>query len=170
MHTPHRLPFVLAFLALSACAAPEQDPETAPPMDAAAMKDTIEAREREWSAAFLTGDGAAVAALYTEDAASIPPTGDWHRGRAAIAQDLQPRFDSVTFATREDVTDEVIPLGPDYAFEVGHYNSSGTYKVGGKPSTSSGRYVVLWRKDADGIWRIHRDIGTEAPAEAPAAP
>ncbi len=163
MYTPRRLSSVLVFLALSACAAPS--PEPAPPVDLAAVKDAIQAREREWSAAFLTADGAAVAALYTEDAASIPATGDWHRGRGAIAQDMQSQFDSVTFTTREDITDEVIPVGPDHVFEVGHYTASGTYKVGGKPRTPSGRYVVLWRKDADGAWRIHRDMGSEVPAK-----
>lgn len=162
MYTPRRLPSVLVFLMLSACAAPA--PEPAPTVDVAAVRDAIQAREREWSAAFLTADGAAVAALYTEDAASIPPTGDWHRGRAAIAQDMQSQFDSATFTTRADITDEVIPLGSDHVFEVGHYTASGTDKVGGKPRTSSGRYVVLWRKDADGVWRIHRDIGSEVPA------
>jgi uncharacterized protein (TIGR02246 family) len=133
-------------------------------MDVAAVKDAIQAREREWSAAYLTGDGAAVAALYTEDAASVPATGDWHRGRAAIAADLMTQLDSVTFTTREDITDEVIPVGPDHIFEIGHYSAAGTYKVGGKPRTLSGRYVVLWRKDADGTWRIHRDMGSEVPA------
>lgn len=163
MYTPRRLSSVLVFLALSACAAPA--PEAAPPVDVAAVKDAIQAREREWSAAFLTADGAAVAALYTEDAASIPRSGDWHRGRAAIAKDIQFQFDSATFTTREDITEEVIPLGSDYVFEVGNYAASGTYKVGGKPRTTSGRYVVLWRKDADGVWRIHRDIGSEVPAK-----
>lgn len=154
---------LLVSLVLGACAAPA--PEPAPPPDAAAVKDAIQAREREWSAAYLKADAAAIAALYTEDAASIPPTGDFHRGRDAIAQDLQSQFDSVTFTAREDITDEVIPLGSDHVFEVGHYNASGSYKVGGKARTSSGRYVVLWRKDTDGTWRIHRDMGTEAPAK-----
>jgi uncharacterized protein (TIGR02246 family) len=134
-------------------------------MDAAALKDAIQAREREWSAAYLTGDAATVAALYTEDGASVPATGDFHRGRAAIAQDLRTQLDSVTFTAREDITEEVIPLGSDYVFEVGHYNASGTYKVGGKARAVSGRYVVLWRKDSDGIWRLHRDMGTEAPVK-----
>jgi uncharacterized protein (TIGR02246 family) len=163
MYTPRKFSPVVAFLVLSACAAPT--PEPAPPVDVAAITDAITAREREWSAAYLTADGAAVSALYTEDAASIPTTGDWHRGRAAIAADLKPQFDSVTYTTREDVTEEVIPVGPDHAFEVGHYTATGTYKVGGKPRTVSGRYVVLWRKDADGVWRIHRDMGSEAPAK-----
>lgn len=163
MRSSHRSRAVLASLLLGACAAPA--PQAAPPVDAAAAKDAIQAREREWSAAYLKADGAAIAALYTEDAASIPSSGDWHRGRTAIAQDLQPQFDSVTFTAREDITEEVIPAGPDYVFEVGHYNASGTQKVGGKAHTSSGRYVVLWRKDADGTWRIHRDLGSEAPAK-----
>jgi ketosteroid isomerase-like protein len=30
--------------------------------------------------------------------------------------------------------------------------------------------MVMWRKDADGIWRLHHDIGTDAPAKAAAAP
>lgn len=159
----HQSRAVLVSLLVGACAAPA--PEPAPPVDVAALKDAIQAREKEWSAAYLQGDAAAISALYTEDAASIPPSGDWHRGRAAIAADLQSQLDSVTFTMREDITDEVIPAGPDHVFEVGHYNASGTYKVGGKPRTSSGRYVVLWRKDTDGTWRLHRDMGTEAPAK-----
>jgi uncharacterized protein (TIGR02246 family) len=154
----------LGLVISSACAAPAPEPSAAPMVDAAALKDTIQAREREWSAAFLAGDAAAVSALYTEDAASIPARGDWHRGRAAIGQDLQAtQFDSLTFTAREDITDEVIPVGTDYAWEVGHYSSTGTYKTGGKTKTASGRYVVLWKRDTDGVWRLHRDMGTEAP-------
>jgi len=155
---------VLAFLALGACAQPAPPP--APPVDAAAMKDAIQAREREWSAAYLTGNGAAVAALYTEDGASIPREGEWMRGRDGIGKDLQTQLDSVTYTTREDITDEVIPIGADYAFEAGHYAATGTYKVGGKPKATNGRYVVLWRKDTDGVWRLLRDFGNEVPPKA----
>ena len=90
-----------------------------PPVDATALKDAIQAREKEWSAAFLAGNAAGIAALYTEDAQSIQP--------------------------------------------------QATSKATKKPVASSGRYMVLWRKDADGIWRLQRDIGTEAPAKAPPA-
>jgi ketosteroid isomerase-like protein len=37
--------------------------------------------------------------------------------------------------------------------------------VGGKPRRISGRYVVLWRKDTDGVWRLHRDMGVETLAK-----
>jgi uncharacterized protein (TIGR02246 family) len=146
---------------LAACQAPA--PEPPPPVDVAALKDAIQALEKQWSAAFLAADAAAISNLYTEDAASIQPAGDWNRGRAAIAAQMQPQFDSATYTVREDITEEVIPVGPDYVFEVGQYRSAGTAKVGGKEISATGRYVVLWRKDADGVWRIHRDLGADAP-------
>lgn len=157
----------LIFLALGACSTPATE-TAAPaeaPVDAAALKDAIQAREKEWSAAYLTGNGETVAALYAEDGASIPPTGDWSKGRPAIAKDLQNQLDSVSFTVREDITDEVIPLGADHALEIGHYQSSGTYKIGGKARSTSGRYMVLWRKDSDGVWRLLRDLGSDAPTK-----
>jgi uncharacterized protein (TIGR02246 family) len=150
---------------LAACQAPA--PEAPPPVDVAALTDAIQAREKEWSAAFLAADAAAIANLYTEDGATIQPSGEWRRGRAAITAGLQPQFDSTSFTAREDITEEVIPVGPDYAFEVGHYSATGTLKAGGAARATAGRYIVLWRKDADGVWRAHRDLGTDA---APAQP
>ena len=160
--SPYRslAPAVLLFI-LAACQAPA--PEAPPPVDVAALKDAIQAREKEWSAAFLAADAAAISNLYTEDAASIQLSGDWRRGRAAIAEMMQPQFDSTTFTAREDITEEVIAVGPDYVFEVGQHRSAGTAKAGGKDVSATGRYVVLWRKDADGVWRIHRDLGADAP-------
>lgn len=163
MFTIRRLPSLLLLATLAACAAPA--PEAAAPVDVAALKDAIQAREKEWSAAFLAADPAAIAALYTEDAASIPASGDWNSGRAGIAANMQPQFDSTTFSAREDITEEVIPVGADYIFEVGHFSSTGTSKADGTEKLASGRYVVLWRKDADGVWRIHRDMGADAPVK-----
>ncbi len=157
-------------LTAAACApaAPAKTPE-APAVDAAALKDAIQAREKEWSAAYLAGNGAAIAALYTEDAASIQPIGDSWIGRAAIAKGEQAQLDTITVTAREDITEEVIPAGADHAIEVGHYSYQATSKASKKPVSSSGRYMVLWRKDTDGVWRLQRDIGTEAPAKVASA-
>jgi uncharacterized protein (TIGR02246 family) len=157
------LPLVLLFT-LAACAQPAQTPEApaAAPADPAALRDAIQAREKEWSAAFLAGNSAGVAALYTEDGATVQASGDWFRGREAIAKSLQAQFDTIAVLAREDITEEVIPAG-DYLVEIGHYSYQGTSKPGAKPRAAAGRYMVLWRKDADGVWRLHRDIGSEVP-------
>jgi uncharacterized protein (TIGR02246 family) len=138
-------------------------------VDPAALKEAIQAREKEWSAAFLAGNGAAIAALYTEDGASIQRVGDSWTGRAAIAKGEQTLLDSLAVTAREDIAEEVIPAGDKYAIEIGHYSYQATLKANKQPRASSGRYMVLWRKDADGAWRLHRDIGTDSPAK-PAAP
>ncbi len=152
-------------LTAAACAAPAKTAEA--PIDPAALKDAIQAREKEWSAAFLAGNGTAIADLYTEDAQSIQPVGDSWSGRAAIAKGEQAQLDTLAVTAREDIAEEVIPAGADHAIEVGHYSYQATSKKTTKPVSSSGRYMVLWRKDPDGVWRLQRDIGTEAPAKAP---
>ena len=155
-------------LAVAACAAPAKAPET-PPVDPAALKDAIQAREKEWSAAYLAGNGAGIAALYTEDGASIQPAGDSWNGRAAIEKAMQAQLDTVAVSAREDIAEEVIPAGDKFAVEVGHYSYQSTGKASKQPHAASGRYMVLWRKDADGLWRLHRDIGSEAPAKVATA-
>ena len=165
MRSRRWLPSLTFILTVSACAAPAKAPEAAP-VDPVALKDAIQAREKEWSAAYLAGNGAAIAALYTEDAVSIQPVGDSWTGRAAIGKGEQTQLDSVVVSAREDIAEEVIPAGSDHAIEVGHYSYSATNKIDKKPRGSSGRYMVLWRKDADGVWRLQRDIGAEAPTAA----
>jgi uncharacterized protein (TIGR02246 family) len=164
MHHPRLLPLLLLLLTAGACAKPEEAAPPPPPIDEAAIRDTIQAREREWSAAFRAGDPAAVASLYTEDGAQVEPAGEWRRGRDAIAAAMKAQLDTLNVTMREDIPEEVIVAG-DYVLEIGRYSYTSTTKVGNKPVSSAGRYMVLWRKDADGQWRIHRDIGSDAPAQ-----
>jgi uncharacterized protein (TIGR02246 family) len=150
-------------LVLASCAPkPAPAPPPPPPPDPAAIRATIEATEKSWSAAYLKADAAAIAALYTEDAASIPPSGELNRGREAIAKQNQAAFDTVNVTAREDITEEVTLAG-DYAIEVGHFSWAGTSKKTSKPLKGQGRYVVVWRKDPDGTWRLFRDMGSDAP-------
>lgn len=160
------LPSLVLLLTLAACAAPAKAPEepSTPPPDPTALRDAIQAREKEWSAAFLAGNAAGVAGLYTEDGAQVQASGDWFRGRDGITKAMQAQFDTLAVTAREDITEEVFAAG-DYVVEIGHYSYQGTSKVGNKPRSGAGRYMVLWRKDADGVWRLHRDIGNDAPAK-----
>ena len=155
---------VALLLSVAACAQTAKAPETPEtPVDVDALKSSIQAREKEWSAAFLARNASGIASLYTDDAVQLQPvSSDDRKGRDAITTATQAQFDTLTtVATREDVTEEVIPAGP-YVLEVGSYAFTGTSKAN-KPVSGSGRYLVVWRKDADGQWRLLRDIGSEAP-------
>jgi uncharacterized protein (TIGR02246 family) len=165
----HRLfAHVVLLLSVAACAKPAETPETPQtPVDLVALKTTIQDREKEWSAAFAARDAGALASLYTDDGVQLQAVANEDRkGRAAITSATQAQFDTLTTVTaREDITEEVIAAGP-YVVEVGHYVWSGTSKAN-KPVSGSGRYLVLWQKDADGQWRLLRDIGSEAPTAKP---
>jgi uncharacterized protein (TIGR02246 family) len=159
---------VALLLCLAACAQPAKAPEAAEaPVDLAALKTSIQARENEWSAAFLARDAAGIANLYSDDAVQLQSlASDDHKGRDGITKAAQAQFDTLsTVATREDITEEIIPAGA-YLVEIGHYAFTGTSKAN-KPVSAGGRYLVMWRKDADGAWRILRDIGSEAPTRKP---
>ena len=162
MHRPRLLPSLLVVLTAGGCAKQAETPPAPPPIDAAAIRDTIQAREREWSAAYLAGNAAGVASLYTEDGAQIQPAGDWRRGRDAITAGMKAELDTLNVTAREDIPEEVIVAG-DYVVEFGRYSYTATAKKGNKPVSGAGRYMVLWRKDADGQWRLHRDLGSDAP-------
>jgi len=54
--------------------------------------------------------------------------------------------------------DEEERLGHDWALERGIYWIALTQKTGGKPIRDHCEYITLYRRDADGEWRIARDI------------
>ena len=163
--TRHRsLLSLVSLLTFASCSAPAKAPEAA--VDPTALRDAIQVRERAWSAAYLAGNAAGVAALYTEDAATVQASGDWSRGRDRITKWYQAQFDTVAVTAREDITEEVTGAG-EYAVEIGHYSYQGMSKTGKTPRSGAGRYMVLWRKDADAMWRLYRDIGSEVPPKKP---
>jgi uncharacterized protein (TIGR02246 family) len=114
------------------------------------VREAVEAGNRAFVAAFLRGDSAAIASLYTEDAQVIAPGSPVATGRTAIAGFWQTFIDSgikdVALETRE-VESEV-----DLAYE------SGTVRLTGKDSAvTEARYIVVWKR-IDDRWMLHRDI------------
>jgi uncharacterized protein (TIGR02246 family) len=115
----------------------------------------IEARSLEFETAFNAGDGAAVGAMYTEDAAVLPPGGARVDGRAAIAEFWTGAIGS-GLGDLDLVTTEVIPAGEDAVVEVGTLTLSAPGE-GGARTTVAAKYIVHW-KQVDGAWLLHRDI------------
>jgi ketosteroid isomerase-like protein len=113
----------------------------------------IEETAVKFVAAFNAADGAALANLYSEDAALFPPGGERVDGRSAIQAFWQGAMDS---GMKLDVlrTIEVESRG-DIAGEVGAFilsvpGDSGVTKV-------NGQFIVIWKRDGH-TWQLHRDI------------
>lgn len=101
------------------------------------------------------GDAALSAAQYLEDGAVLPPGTPRQDGRAAVQAFWQGAID-MGFGDVKLRTDEIEDLG-SVATAVGTFSGTVPDGEGGR-TTVGGKYMLIWRKDADGTWRVHRDI------------
>jgi ketosteroid isomerase-like protein len=77
-------------------------------------------------------------------------------------------FSAVTVTNMKLVVRDVAASG-DLASETGHYEWTLTPKTrGAKPMTDMGKYVVVWKKQADGSYKLFRDIWNNDAPSAPA--
>jgi uncharacterized protein (TIGR02246 family) len=156
-------------VALVACQAPAPEPEmtAAPAPDPAADRAAIEQLAGQFQTAFNAGDAAAVAATYAEGAVLMPPDQATVEGTAAIQAYFQGFFDANT-ATIELASNEIEVSG-DWAYDRGTYTMTTTPKAGGDAATIYGKYLVLLARQADGTWKVSRDIDNHSPAPMPTA-
>jgi uncharacterized protein (TIGR02246 family) len=135
---------------------------TVAPCAADSPRDEIEAALMTFAKAFNQGDGAAVAAHYAEDAAVFPPDSPRVDGRAKI----QEFWQGAIKAGLKDLTLKAVEVHgtSDMAYEVGEVSYSAP-DSSGQRKTATGKYIVVWKKDQDGTWRLYRDIWNGNPAK-----
>lgn len=113
------------------------------------VKKEIAAIGAKWQAAYNAGDGAAVAALYAEDAMLFPPNAGPVAGRAAIEAFWSQAASQG--ASDELKTKEVFAMG-DMATELGTYSAT----AADGSHADHGHYMVVYKK-VDGKWMMYRD-------------
>ena len=125
------------------------------------VQTAIEAANARFSEAFARGDAKALASMYTSDAIVFPPDSEMIRGNEAIGDFWK--------ATRNggvrDVALTTVEVGQsgDVAYEVGKVSLT-VQAHGNEPTTAGAKYVVVWKRQTDGSWKLHRDIWNSLPA------
>jgi uncharacterized protein (TIGR02246 family) len=133
----------------------------AQPAKDGAVRAAIEKQNAAFSAAFARGDAAALAAAYTDDAIVLPPDAEMVRGKAGI-EALWKGLISAGAKSLALTTVDVQSSGA-LAVETG----TGILKIqpsGAAEQTQSAKYVVVWKRQADGSWKLHRDMWNALPA------
>ena len=148
--------------ALAACS------KTAPPAaDTAADQTAVRAVNTAWFKAFNAGDGAAIAALYAEDAVLSAPGAPAARGKASISEYYVKDLAASAAAglTNEDGPTSDVGASGDLAWQWG------TYKVTDKSGAAvdAGKYTTVFERKG-GKWMIIRDTWNSDAAPAAAAP
>jgi uncharacterized protein (TIGR02246 family) len=127
-----------------------------------ATRTAIESANNQFTAAFERGDGKALAGMYTADAIAFPPDHEMIRGNEAIGQFWQATHASgVKHAV---LTTVAVDRSGDLAVEVG--TAALTIQPEGQAQTTAAvKYVVVWQRQKDGTWKLHRDIWNSLPAK-----
>lgn len=154
-------------LALAGCAGQAQQP-AAPPDTRAADEAAIRALIKEWSAAALAKDAEKFVSFYAEDAVLMLEDAPDMRGMAALREGAGGMMQDPHFALSFEADNVVVARSGDLAYETGSYILTTSAPEGG-PVTENGYYVVVWRKQADGGWKVAVDVPVSDPPEEPAA-
>ncbi len=122
---------------------------------------SIRAVDEAWVQLAMAGNfSALVERCYTPDAILLPPNEPAARGRTAIEASLRA-WPMMTDAAIDAA--EIVGRG-DLAYSTGTWQ--GTMHIEGvAPIQDKGKFVVIWRKDAEGAWRMTRDcFSSDLPA------
>ena len=138
---------LLAVLALvvagSACQPPAQEAAGLSEEDVAAIRSASDA----WAEAFKADDDATAVAFATEDAVLMPPNMPAFQGRPAL-EEYVASFTVTDFSmTRLEIDGR-----GDLAFERSAYVAVFVPEGLTEPTTYPGKYLAIWRKQADGSW------------------
>jgi len=84
-------------------------------------------------------------------------------GRVAIASGAN--WDPKVYQLTWTPTDAQMGPSGDMGYTWGHFEGR-SKDMNGNPVTTSGRYITIWRKQADGSWKVELDAGADEPVEA----
>jgi len=119
--------------------------------DTAAAVDAVRAADAQWAKAAAARNVDGTVAFYADDAVAMPPNAamamDKGAQRKAWADILTPGTE-VSWSPGQIVASS----SSDLVYEVGIYTVI-TKNKKGKTTTDGGKYLSVWKKQADGSWK-----------------
>jgi len=132
-------------------------PAPAPPVDTGAALAALREADAAYSRAGVARDLEAFMAAYTTDAVAYPPNEATVSGADAIRGYIGRFFQDTAFSiTFQPVSAEISTDGTmGYTLNTGDLRATGP---DGKPMAERMRDFHVWRKQADGSWKLALDI------------
>lgn len=126
----------------------------------ASARPEIDAANAAWLHGLRQRDAKAIAAAYADSGLFISPDGTVTRGREAIARMYAARFPHLRPIRDGGVVQGGLTvLGPTRVAEWGYaWLDMDPERGAGPPVRSGGTYLTVWDREADGRWRIVRNL------------
>jgi ketosteroid isomerase-like protein len=130
----------------------------------------IRQQSMAWSNAAQSRDMDKVLSFYSPDAIALPDQQPISLTKDAIRTEWQPLLSNKNLTLSWKTTAVGVAKSSDIAYEYGAYTLDILGKDG-QPSTQTGKYLLVWKKQADGTWKVAVDTdNSDAPPPAPAPP
>jgi uncharacterized protein (TIGR02246 family) len=156
-------PMLVLFLSFTGCT---QTPPAAPPDTRAADQKAISDDEVAWVADWKSKDLERIVSHYADDAIVMEPGMPEMKGKDAIRAGTKAFLSDKNFALSFTPTSVEASKGDDLAYSRGTFTATMTDAKAKKPVTETGKYVTVYRKQADGSWKAILDINNvDAPAK-----
>jgi uncharacterized protein (TIGR02246 family) len=159
MKTKFVLAGCLALLSLTlVCPAPAADTK---------LEQALRDLDAQWSTAAASKDLDKTVSYYSEDAIVMPPNASRATTKEAIRSAWKEMLTSPGAAISWKATKVEVAKSGDLAYVSGTYEET-TTDASGKPVKDRGKYVEIFKKQADGTWKVVADIWNSDLPTAPA--
>ena len=162
MKTPIMTASLMLMLLLLGCGTAEHEsptPSAATSLATAEVHAAADARLK----ALAAGDVEAYLSVYTDDAVWMPPSPIEVVGKEAARLRIGQAFETATLDPVIHSREQTV-MSPDWIADRGQYSIMVTPKQGGESRQEVGSFLILWRRDVDGKWKIYFDIwNTDRP-------
>src|ERR1700741_4668478 len=125
--------------------------------DTRADEATLRKLDDEWSKAAGSRDVEKTISYYSDDAIVMPPNIPTLTGKEPIRTLWKSMLDSPDFSGGWKVTKVEVARSGDLAHVSGNYEFN-QKDDNGKPITDKGKYLEVWKKQADGSWKCVADM------------
>jgi uncharacterized protein (TIGR02246 family) len=145
-------------------------PTVEAPGDARAESEAaIKAADLAASAAANTRDVDKLASFYTEDTAFMPPNGPLMTGRESAKKFFAEMMQPADFSIAWQPTKVEAARSGEIGYSIGTYHVMFT-GPDGKMIMDDGKYSTVWKKQADGSWKLAVDMfNSNTPLPLPPA-
>lgn len=125
---------------------------------------TLKQLDAAWSDAAGAKDIDKTISFYSDDALVMPSNSPVLKGKAAAREMWQGMFSLPGFGGGWKATKVEVASSGDLGYVTGTYEINET-DASGKPKTDKGKYLEVWKKQADGNWKCVADMfNTDLPA------
>jgi uncharacterized protein (TIGR02246 family) len=136
-------------------------------IDTAAEETALRNADISWSKVGESKNVDAFAQYFIEDAVLLPPNEPMTSGKEAIKKKLAEFFAMPGFSVKFGPTKAAVAGSGDFGYTIGTYEMT-VNDDKGNPVTDKGKYTTVWKKQADGSWKVASDMfNSDLPMQQP---